>query len=519
MHLPEAEAGHDDAHLARGETATHHAAVQELADHARVHQRHLLARRGPAQPRAYQLLLVALYAEGLVLPLHAPLLVGVEPVAEALPQFVAQLGVELVVVEAPRAGVVDVVHLMAEPAPVARLVAEEPLLVARAAEGGQSVLLLAEAGVGPTLLHLLAGGQRLQFRDVAGRLQVYLLYLHQTVLGQCQVVVLRREGVVGVLPEVHAQLRGQQVAEEGGLVDALGADEYKNLVVRREVAHPRGHRRHQPLVQRPLEILRLLGRDVTAQFLHAVATVPRGQCLDVLAHGVGQAREVGVEHVAHVLFQHALARVCRYLSANGAEHPLVELQPIGCVLDHEHRLVRHEVIHHFDALAEPLANLGQGDHRRLLLLAPLPVEEPRAVLLRLLVATADGGLALLRVVVAPLLRRPRQEFVLVGPVAVEEERRVHHVVVVVAALIGHLPPCQRLLHAGPSLVHRHGVGACRILLARLALLAPSVEVGLQYLLVGDDECLGLPVHVHLVVVRHPAQPRVVGTLRVVVVAR
>ena len=95
---------------------------------------------------------------------------------------------------------------------------------------------------------------------------------------------------------------------------------------------------------------------------------------------------------------------------------------------------------------------------------------------------------------------------------------MHHVVVVVAALIGHLPPCQCLLHAGPGLVHRHGVGARRILLARLALLAPSVEVGLQYLLVGDDECLGLPVHVHLVVVRHPAQPRVVGTLRVVIVA-
>ena len=166
-------------------------------------------------------------------------------------------------------------------------------------------------------------------------------------------------------------------------------------------------------------------------------------------------------------------------------------------------------------LAEPFANLGQGDHRRLLRLAPLPVQAPCAVLLRFLIATADGGLALLCLVVAPLLSRPSEQFVQVGAVAVEEERRVHHVVVVVTLAVHHLPLLQCLLHAGPRLVHRHRVRASRILLAGLAAFLVAREVGRQDLLVGDDKRLRLPIHIYLRVVSQSTQPRIVATLRVV----
>ena len=60
-------------------------AVEQLADDGRVHQFHGGTLAGRSQAGADKLLLVALKPEGGVEQLHAPLLVGVEPVAEARP--------------------------------------------------------------------------------------------------------------------------------------------------------------------------------------------------------------------------------------------------------------------------------------------------------------------------------------------------------------------------------------------------------------------------------------------------
>ena len=126
----EAQALHDDAYFPRIESAPHHAAIDVLADAGSIHQRDFVSSAWRAQPRANQLLLVALYAECLVLLLHDALFVRVEPIAETLPKFVTQLGIELVLVDAPRARIVNLSHLEAEPTTVACFIAEEVLLVA-----------------------------------------------------------------------------------------------------------------------------------------------------------------------------------------------------------------------------------------------------------------------------------------------------------------------------------------------------------------------------------------------------
>ena len=63
-------------------------AVEQLADGGRVHQLHGVTLAGRPQTGADKLLLVALKPERGVEQFHAPLLVGVEPVAEARPPLV-----------------------------------------------------------------------------------------------------------------------------------------------------------------------------------------------------------------------------------------------------------------------------------------------------------------------------------------------------------------------------------------------------------------------------------------------
>ena len=180
-----------------------------------------------------------------------------------------------------------------------------------------------------------------------------------------------------------------------------------------------------------------------------------------------------------------------------------------------HQLIRHYIIDDLHTLPQPVFNLRQGDHRRLFRLAPLSVQSPCAVLLRLTVATADGTLALLAAVVAPLLRGPLQQFVQVHAVAVHQECRMHHVVVVVPTLVHQSAPCQSLLHPWPCILHAYMVRACRILPSRFPPFLVGRKVGRQDLLVGNHERLCLQVHIHIRIVGQSAQPRIVSTLRVV----
>ena len=169
-------------------------------------------------------------------------------------------------------------------------------------------------------------------------------------------------------------------------------------------------------------------------------------------------------------------------------------------------------------LPQPLANFWQCNHRRFLCLASLSIQPPCAVLACLTVATADGSLALLRVIVAPLLTGPSEQLVQVHTIAVEEECRMHYVVVVTAVLVHQSPPGQRFLHPWPGIVYAHRMCAGRILPSWLPSLLFGREVGRKNLLVSNHERLRLPVHIHLSIVGQPAQPGVFAALRVVLMA-
>ena len=140
------------------------------------------------------------------------------------------------------------------------------------------------------------------------------------------------------------------------------------------------------------------------------------------------------------------------------------------------------------------------------------------MLLRLLIATADGILTLLVVVVAPHLRSPLEQFVQVNAVAVHQECRVHHVVVVVSPLVYQSTTSQRLFHILPGILHADRMSASRILPSRFPPFLVGREVGSKNLLVGNHERLCLPVHIHLRVVCQPAEPRVVRTLRIILMS-
>ena len=81
-----------------------------------------------------QLFLVAHNAEILVLQLHLLLILLIKIIRESVQIFIAELGIELVVVESPFPRVIDAFNEETEPAAVTGLVDEETLLVACGAE-------------------------------------------------------------------------------------------------------------------------------------------------------------------------------------------------------------------------------------------------------------------------------------------------------------------------------------------------------------------------------------------------
>ena len=134
----EADGFHDQGDATRGDGLT--TVGDHLGDGGCVEALEGLAGLGLAEATADELFFVGHNAEILVLLLHALFFMLVEPVAEAVVILVAQLGIELLVVEVPGAGVVDVVHAETEPATVAGVVGEEALLVAGGAERGQALM-------------------------------------------------------------------------------------------------------------------------------------------------------------------------------------------------------------------------------------------------------------------------------------------------------------------------------------------------------------------------------------------
>ena len=131
-HLP-----HGGSNLPGRDLAAQMPTTEEDGDHRCVHPfRNLTVLRFP-QPVTDQLFLDADESEGFVEPFHPLLLFLVKPELETTQVLIPQLGVELFVVHVPLPWVIDMTHLKAQPAAVARQVSQETLLVTRGTEGGK----------------------------------------------------------------------------------------------------------------------------------------------------------------------------------------------------------------------------------------------------------------------------------------------------------------------------------------------------------------------------------------------
>ena len=112
-----------------------------------------------------------------------------EPELEALLIEGVGLGVDALVVEGMVARRQDRLDLEGQPAAVARGVAEELRVVARATKRGDVLSVLMKVGVGLALVDAWHGDGRLQLVEFRGAHGVQLLAAHQSVFRQREQVV------------------------------------------------------------------------------------------------------------------------------------------------------------------------------------------------------------------------------------------------------------------------------------------------------------------------------------------
>ena len=257
-------------------------------------------------------------------------LVALEPVAEAAVEQGLGLGVDTLVVDGRGPGVLDVLHLEGQPAAVAGVVGEELEVVARGAERGHVGQPHLVAPVGRTLVDVERGGHGLQLVQLGTLHGVYLLEVHQQVLGHGEEVVLGEALRVGLRGVVAAQAGRQQVLQEGALERALRTEEDEDFVVHHAVVQRGGQQAHQPTAE---VVVELGGRRAAAHHHPGQAAdgvghaVPGRQRVQVAAQGVvggdevalqqcAQAEEVGVQPlVLHGAPQGVLQRVGHQLPA------------------------------------------------------------------------------------------------------------------------------------------------------------------------------------------------------------
>ena len=324
---------HDIPDLPNRDLVRQVSTTNEDGDHRRIHLLGFLPTLRFPQPGTDELLLRADQAEGLVETLHPPLLPLVKPELEALLVLLPQLGVELFVVHVPLSGVIDMTHLKTQPAAVTRLVSQETLLIAGGTEGGEAGLQLTEQGIGASLVDALGSHQSFQLSHLSPLYRLYLLDLHQTILRNGELVILCRKRVMGILPGVATERLGQQVTEEGRLIDALFTDQGEHLVVRLFVIHLGSYHGDEPFMERPFDILLCLLRRLSVddrfrhkmggELMHPVFPVPWRQLVDIVTDRVDEDGEVTVQYTEHILRQYTLPRICLHLTPHRLHHPLV----------------------------------------------------------------------------------------------------------------------------------------------------------------------------------------------------
>ena len=167
-----------------------------------------------------------------------------------------------------------------------------------------------------------AGDERLQLVQLGGAHVVELLEADHERLCQYQLVVLIVTVAVGLRVEVAPQLRGQQVVEPGGLVDALPAHQYQDLVVDHRLVECGRQDGDEPFPEEADEqLLVALDPHPVGQVGDVVGCpVPGGQPVEVVLEGVEEGDEVGAQQVVDYVDPHR-------------PEPLVDLAPEVAVVE------------------------------------------------------------------------------------------------------------------------------------------------------------------------------------------
>ena len=208
---------------------------------------------------------------------------------------------------------VDRRHLEGQPAAVARGVAEELRVVARAAKRSDVLAVLVKVGIGSTLVDGRHGDRRLQLVQFRGLHRVQLLAAHQPILRQRQQVVAPHAVGIGLCVEILLQFRRQQVVEPRRLIRALFADEHQDDIVHHRLVHPCRHHAHQPFLQvlgkECLLVETALDADADRHAQDIVLAVPSGQSLQIVLERVEVGYGVRIDDSVDVIqFHHLLSR-------------------------------------------------------------------------------------------------------------------------------------------------------------------------------------------------------------------
>ena len=295
--------------------------------------------------------------------LYVPFALADEGVVLALSYLAHYLRIELAVVDGLLTrgiGINVACQLHHHESAAARLVFQWQQRVGGGAEGSIALLLLEGGGVELALLHVGALYEVFQEGGLCLRDLVVLVDVDEQEPAQCPKGLLLVREVYAVDVECH-QLAGQQHPHEGGLARALPAHEHQHHLGAVHGVHaclPLAHHRAHP----HLEVVapaRRCCRHAVGQLAQAVATVPLGQRVEPLAHGVVGRDKIGVDDAFQVLRPY-LDALADSGVVDGISHLVGQWLPpqlVAVLLLHLH-LARHAIAaEHVAALEEAIHQL------------------------------------------------------------------------------------------------------------------------------------------------------------------
>ena len=197
-------------------------------------------------------------------------------------------------------------------------------------------------------------------------------------------------GIVGggVVDEVLAEARREEVGEEGGLEDATLAHENQDVLVHHLERHPSHHHRHEPFLEevaKPFLGVEVVGiilhHDAVGELLDVVGmftSYPRFQTVEIFLEGIERLAEVAVDDVVERGARYPQPLLC-HLSPEGVLQVVIDYRPVGIFAAQHHQAPdfvgsRHHVVMELISGGKPL--LDAVDGRAMALLLAVTIEAP-----------------------------------------------------------------------------------------------------------------------------------------------